>query len=398
MRPTMEQLAKINALTLEGNFTDSDVEVFGNLMADGEVTAYFSILSPEILNAFARDAKAGKTALNILHASQEVLPIGRSFDASISNGSLYGMFYIPKNTSSVSVSGEKVDTNDVIEQIKSGVYRATSVEFSTDMSDYVCSICGNCYMSMDCEHIAGREYTEKNDIGVDETKMCYVLVGNSKGRAYLAASSLVVAGAVPRAGFVAIASTEQAASSFAMKTTSVVGDKETTFVFKPKVCHNFIENGLDAACKEGGDMTTVDLEKYTAKVEELSKMTEEMKTLETANANYTAEIETLKTQNTEQTNSITALTAQLESESKSAGNYDILFEDIKKLLVDYGVKAEGSEFDASAIDGFKVEELVPKLSEFFEKFMVLFPGGRVTPGDVGGNTEYVAQLPNSVFK
>jgi len=393
MRPTTEQLQKINALSLEKQFFADEVEVFTSLLIDENVTSYFSVVKEDAKRAFLRDIVEGRTALNLLHASREVLPVGRGFDGILSNGILYGQFYIPIGAKIATTSGGEIETDSVISQIKSGVYKATSIEFFAPMEDYTCSICGNKYYSSDCTHYAGQTYTVKNNIGVDEDRLCVVYVGNESGQTSLAATSLVISGAVRDAQFIPVEIPEQSASAFALKSESEIGGKKVMFTFKPELCK--IEKKLELSSQGGNKMADkkveLTLESYTNVVGELSTVKTELANLKAANTELTTKLEEAQGAVSE----FDSLKTEMAEAKEKATAMEEFRKEILVLVKEYGVKAKGAEFDEEAVDKMDDKAVVEAFKANVTEFMRKFPAGQVSPDEEG---EYEAPKVFGAFK
>jgi hypothetical protein len=371
-KPTSEQLALINNLTLGKRFSENDVEVFKAYLVDNEITSYNTVLQDDIKLKFLSDLKEGKTALNLLHASYDVLPIGKSFDGEVENGVVYGYFYVVKDGKTVSTNGT-IDNLSIVEGINSGVNSDVSVEFSTHQDDYICSICGESYYTGSCDHLAGYEYN-----GV----RCIVNIYNKKGEAVLGAVSLVVDGAVANARFVPIEVTNESQFVGSAYSTVTVGDKTLKYIFKP---------GLDTYVKTksiyGGSNMNEELKTL---IEQLSATSTKLGQAEADVSKYKKDVETLSAEKEE----LSTKLSKVEEELSKYSTYESSFEAVKGKAKEMGIKAYGNDFNEEDFNKLSVEEVVDYYSKAVEKFIESFPSGKVSPEE--STVEYTA--PIGAFK
>lgn len=173
--PTVEQLAKINKLSKR---TLSKDEVFafsgksaGNMMIPGR----FTILSPEILNVMAEDARKGVSFMLNHNWSNwggiQAVPYGKVFDGKTEESNLNGETmslildkFIVRDDEVV----DNVSANALIKKIETGVLSDTSIGFWTDRM--TCSVCGMNYYGGKCQHYAGNQY----EMADGSLKLCTV--------------------------------------------------------------------------------------------------------------------------------------------------------------------------------------------------------------------------------
>jgi len=385
MRPNELQLAKINSFSLDRKFTADEVEVFKALLVDTKPTSYNSILQQGIKDKFVADLNAGKTALNLLHASEAILPVGKSFDGYIEDGVVYGFFYLVKGTKAVGTFNT-VEVNDVISNIQTGVYENVSVEFRCEMEDYKCSICGNDYYSWDCEHVAGKKYVTEDE-GLDKIETCYVLIDNRSGKARLGALSLVVTGAVTDASFVPIqvpSEVEQIASGFSVATAA---DDKHRFIFKPGANKYVRAESFEIGGNMEKDLATL--------VEQLAATSSKLGAAEAEISTYKSKIEALEKEVAEYKASNDSILEQAKTDEAKLGAYEASEKALREKAKEFGIKAYGEAFDEEKFNEMSVEEVVKYMSEAVDKFIETFPAGKLTAGE-GEATPVVSAV--NVFK
>lgn len=197
VRPSAEQLERINRGGVQTPLAAEDVYVFSDLLVDTLPTSYYTVLHENLLMTFMQDLEEG-IGLLLAHDTRR-LAIGRSFEASLRKEnvggeivtSLYGGFYVPRGMN----IEEGMSTDDIIQRIDTGVQTDTSIGFRAEM--WTCSICENDFFSSSCTHWPGKKYIV-NRAGEDVVETMYVILGMD-GKGELVENSLVYAGASPRA-------------------------------------------------------------------------------------------------------------------------------------------------------------------------------------------------------
>lgn len=201
-KPSNEQLDLINKLAVEPR-TEEDTYVFKTLMIDDQETSYISLVHPNLLRKFLKDASKG-VGLLLSHDNSR-LPVGRTYTAELKEEldernpdnvckSLYGEVYIDlgRNTEG------GMSTDDLAKGIASGTIFDVSVGFNAEQ--FNCSVCGNDIRDyFSCPHIPGENYEIKDEEeDVYRQQKCQVIVGEN-GAGELLELSLVYAGACDRA-------------------------------------------------------------------------------------------------------------------------------------------------------------------------------------------------------
>jgi len=206
MKPTKEMLAAINALALEGSFSDEDLEVFQFLAADGQLTAHHTKFDVRTLRKFQRDMQHGDVALLVNHNQRGMLPLGRSFSSVLADsGDVRGQFFIPLKDA---YGREREQAMEVASGIKQGTNYDVSVGIHATF--YQCNLCGHDVRTWECKHWPGMEFEVKVDEHTVKKEMCFATVLGKKvatdenGMEYFAdvgcsELSCVVDGAVERA-------------------------------------------------------------------------------------------------------------------------------------------------------------------------------------------------------
>ncbi len=375
MRPTQEQLEKINKFTLEKQFTVYDIEVFKVLLVNDKPTAYSSIIKEDLRNKFATDIDAGKVGLLLYHNDMS-LNTGRFFDYELAANALYGWVYIPKN-----VEFETIDSNSLIDNIKTGVFRSVSVGFTTSIEDYTCSICGEKYYVGECPHLAGMEYDEGT---------CYVYISNTKGEGRLLEVSVVPAGAVEEAEFVPVAMSDETTVEYPVtfnaksagfcyngKCDGVSNSKK--FLMKKLFKEQKIELTLDKEEKMADNLT----EKYAEVLAENKVLQTKLSAIEAKLAEHEAKLEEAEKKVNEYKASYESVMDENEKLSKVNGELEESFSAMVELVKEYGVKALGQEFKAEEFDKLTAKEKAEKFSEYVTTFVETFePGKKVTGEEV----------------
>lgn len=350
-RPTESMLTRINSLLIDGKpYTADDVEVFRSRMVDGKRTTYYTVIQEDLRQKFRLDADSGKVALMFGH-DRRVLPVGRSFAGESVGDVVYGYFYVPKGKTSIG-GDNNVNTDDVIEGIKDGRYRATSVGFNYSYEeDCICSICGAKAYSSDCPHVPGKKY---------DGKTCETLIYNRSGEGQLYENSIVFAGAVDSASFVPVPVTQQSAATYEAAGVDIVTVNGEKFVLKPmtKYC-----------TPEEGGIEDMDTKEF---VETVAKLTAEKTTLESELTSSKSDLDGYKAEAESHKITIGELTAKLTEAEKKV----LESEPFIGLVKEYGIKALGSEFKDDALEGKNAKELSTLLGEYITKFLEAMPSGR----------------------
>lgn len=168
MKPTTEQLAKINKLALK-KLSEDDVSVHQFLAANMKTSSYFTNFHPHTINKFAYDLAQGQVAMSVMHDTQRTLPPGRGFDAQVGSNKdrdLYGLFYIPT----------KLDKDNIAERMDAGTLFDVSV--GVNVAQYECSICKNDWRTRDCNHWPGMEF----NVGTEEKPKMKLCTLTMKGK------------------------------------------------------------------------------------------------------------------------------------------------------------------------------------------------------------------------
>jgi hypothetical protein len=197
VKPTPEQLARINQLA-KSPLTEDQVYVFnGKLIGDNPIPNRFERVTPNFLRKMAQQAKDG-VALMIDHSWRSfgsklaALPYGRTFDSSLKQEpdgelALYADHYIVRGQTLNGLS-----TDDIISAIDAGTMFDTSIGYGVTKA--ICSIDGLDYYGGKCMHWRGEDY---------DGEVCSV----DDDDGYLMENSLVFDGAYPGAGVVAASKT-----------------------------------------------------------------------------------------------------------------------------------------------------------------------------------------------
>ncbi len=363
MKPTQAQLDRINALTLESQYTEDQVEVFRAMVADDKLTTHKTKFGIDLRHMFARDMASGKTVLNVLHADTVVLPVGRAIDGVLqADGKVYGTFFIPKDVESQSVYGGVFNTNALIEGIKTGLYKSTSVGFANiHNDDYVCSICNHSLFSDACTHYPGRTY---------DGEECYVEIRNTKGTGVLLENSIVSQGAVLDAGFVATQySANETPDKLSLKNSfsrCTVGSIELDGEFS-----NSSEGEDDMSLK-------VALDRIEELTKNLAALEEKIRVAEEALATYKAEAES-------QGALVSKYTTELKEMDEKVEKAGSAMSVLTGLVQEYGLKATGENVDLAGTP----EELAAVLKNHVDHFIETFSPERQIPATGNKNAASV---------
>ena len=362
MRATEYQMELINRLAKKP-LSLNDVEVFKALLIDSNPTAYNTIVQNDLKSKFIHDIKEGKVGLLLVHNDMS-LNVGRFFDTEFDGNDLYGWVYIPKDGKYETFTGQ-----DIIDNINNGVYRAVSIGFTTSFMDYECSLCGNNYYSLDCEHFAGMEY---------DGEVCNVLIGNKHNEGRLLEVSIVPAGAAERAEFVFVGeeAAEGISASFYKYESSCKNGACLTFgdkKFKAKKVLNLYGNF------KGGNMDKELLEKLEKLAAEKAALEKDLELLKAKQENFDelqTKVEKLEKENEElrvvKDKTLDENKELTEKYEKVAGQFEV----VEDLMKEYGVKAEGQNFNEEDFQKLSVEEKVEKFKEFLNVFVETFQPGK----------------------
>lgn len=199
-------LAIINEKFARRPLSPEEIYLFPAELSNQHVDWYGTRMTAKTLQNYAADAKAGVPLMNSHRTGRTPfsppaeLPLGRSYDAHLVGKPVEGeraastpLPLVPSEAGQrlivnyYIVRGLKlgeVDSDNAIRGIETGVITDVSIGFRPGW--YRCAICGQNYLSAECEHIALLEY---------DGQLCFVWV--EEGR--LIEGSLVYAGATPEA-------------------------------------------------------------------------------------------------------------------------------------------------------------------------------------------------------
>jgi len=421
-RPTEQQLNLINSRFSQTPLIEDNCFVFPNLMIDN-LTSYFSIIQPALLNTFMENVKNG-IALLLVHNNRK-LPVGRSFDARIKSEyvadygkdvlTLYGDFYVP-----LGITLENgISTDDIAKGIDTGINFATSIGFSADK--WTCSICGNDYRDYyACPHFAGKKYAVERN-GQDVVETCHVLVGED-GNGSLNEDSLVYAGACNRAGIIAnfsksVNDSNISPNLYLIEELKNIPKSTTIYQYFTKdgsVLFTKTDKrteGMKYINKRSEEIMELEkiieiLGKYNIKFSKEAEFETALKAITDTSAKFESVKTELSTANAEldevkskvekaeadlavANESITAkdetiqeLTTKNEELTEKAGLADTYKKDLIEQALEAGIKAQGNAFQKEMFEKFlgalSVDEIKKVAEGFKAEFMAKFEGTKVT--------------------
>jgi hypothetical protein len=266
--PTVEQLSKINRLTLVP-LTEDQTHVFqAKIIGTKRIEKYRMKITPNFLRKMADQVKEG-IALLVDHPWMNFgtlsFPYGRTFDSRIVEESgeleLYGDHYMVKGQEANGIS-----TDQLASGIDGGTLFDTSAGFIT--TKHTCSICGgNYFRGSECSHLRGQLY---------DGKECLVLADDG----YIMENSIVFDGGYEGAGFKrsSLSASSQGTDNetpvkyepLSLDAKSLSGDERVFYFFSKKdglsafvlkQSENNNENNEKAMNLAGGDETMGDTQK-----------------------------------------------------------------------------------------------------------------------------------------
>lgn len=234
----------------------------GAAAAAGEIFAFTAEISSGVLDAFsthmaasslrnyATDAASGVSFQDSHKTS--ILPLGRSFAGRLiaeDGRTLVEADFFTVEGIAFGGQHSYATTDDFVRAVKAGIVQDVSIGFYGGR--YICDICGENYLSWDCEHYAGREYATGNQ--GEDTIQCTVTIEDAR----LSEVSAVYDGATPNA---AITKFERAVAENRLKPAEIRALAAHYCVETPGNGANYMaterRNAPDAA--NGGNMTLLD--------------------------------------------------------------------------------------------------------------------------------------------
>jgi len=385
LRPTEQRQVELLAAIKDRHVLDPAIlEERNPFFWDAEVSsslvdAYYSHMTLDTLGNFRDDARDGVAFLPG-HNHRE-LPFGRSFDALLEDtqepqrtrviASFYTMPGLKLNS---------VTTDDLIDGLRSGILKDTSVGFHSGES--VCDLCGRSIWSWDCEHIPGLKYP----VG-DGDVMRMVVATYAVNGAHLSEVSSVFDGATPRAE---VLKAEREAAEGRMR-PEAVALIEQRYRVKLPVKRTF------AGAEAPGRKATMDLEQQIRELLGLDEKADvvgavrDMKTSLGLLENANQELGQAK-----------ARIKELEPEAAIGVQYraDLITETLKE-----GVRAYGDKFNNGAykrmLEGLDLDGIKQMQTDWESIANTRFPGGRITTdGDeqAPGKGRATNGVPAGVYK
>jgi hypothetical protein len=421
MKPSKEELDKINSRLPDTKMKAGQVEVLPFRMFDGKITDRFTQMTPEMMNGVVRDLNNGKVAFNAMHGRSGGLPAGRSIEGKVVQGDgslevhakMYAVTQRPDGTI-------MEDGKDLADRYNTGAVYACSAGVYCGL--YRCSICGNDVRDYKkCEHMPSGTYTIEGST-VPQTCIAFMsgkhIISGPNGQetedsgAY--ELSAVTAGGVHNAGIIA-------AFSHYDGHMAMADFKKEQFDGKDLGDQTHIEAIPLLTFQQTEEKVMADdkdiLERYT-------KVAGENATLQLELGNVRNELATYKVAKTELEGTVTAhektigefttkvterdaAIAVLETEKatyvKEKETMDVELVKLNEFKTNYieVVKAEGIKAGV-VVDGYENLDRT-QLDECYEAHktaVAKLPAGQHSVGDNidGGDAGAVAGIPDSAYK